>query len=224
MTYGRREVVVFQVERYLLYLHVSLLSVRLSGLGVNLGAGPIRRYSDLLAGREVINVDINPAFKPDVVADVGSLPLRDESVNFALCTQVLGDIEEPLRLLLEAKRVLKPGGYLLLTESLTCELHDEPYDYWRFTRHGLESLCRRAGLEVVVMAQRGGFYATLSQLLTRYLIDKLRLYERPLLASLLNKAFRLLGRFSLRLDASDNSPSNRKFSLGWSVLARKPGV
>lgn len=214
-------VVVFQIERFLLRLQVEALSTKLKGLGINLGAGPIRRYEDLLLGREIVNIDINPSYRPEMVADAQKLPIKDNSVNFVLCTQVLGDVENPLEPIFEIRRVLKPGGYLLLTESQTCEEHDQPLDFWRFTKYGLEKLCEKGGLRVVEVLQRGGFYSTITQLIIRYLIDKLNLYNRRSLAKLFNKVFRLIGRFTMKLDYLDQSFPNKRHALGWCLLAQK---
>ena len=44
----------------------------------------------------------------------------------------------------EAHRVLRPGGMLLLEFTQMVPLHDEPWDFYRFTRYGAEHLLRAA--------------------------------------------------------------------------------
>jgi len=63
---------------------------------------------------------------------------------------------EPLALLAEAHRVLRPGGALLLEFTQMAPLHDEPHDYFRFTRYGAAHLLERAGFEPLDFIPIGG--------------------------------------------------------------------
>ena len=38
------------------------------------------------------------------------------------------------------------------------EMHDEPNDYWRFTKFGLRYLFENVGFKIIVINQRGGFF------------------------------------------------------------------
>jgi ubiquinone/menaquinone biosynthesis C-methylase UbiE len=66
-------------------------------------------------------------------------------VDAVLSTQVLEHVADPLSVLAEFFRVLKPDGRLWLTAPFVWYLHEEPYDYYRFTSHGLRFLLERAG-------------------------------------------------------------------------------
>jgi len=68
-------------------------------------------------------------------------------------------LPEPGRMLAEAHRVLKPGGMLILEFTQMVPLHDEPHDYFRFTRYGAEYLLRQAGFELVEAVPVGGLWA-----------------------------------------------------------------
>lgn len=96
---------------------------------------------------------------PDVVADALRLPLASASFDTVLCTQVLEHVAEPATLLREARRVLRPGGTLLLTAPQYNGLHEEPRDFFRYTRYGLEHLIGSAGLQVQEVKPIGGFIA-----------------------------------------------------------------
>jgi SAM-dependent methyltransferase len=85
-------------------------------------------------------VDIDPARKPDVVADAHALPFPDASFELVLCTEVLEHLVNPPQAIAEMYRVLTPGGTLILTTRFVYPLHDAPHDYFRFTRFGLEKL------------------------------------------------------------------------------------
>jgi hypothetical protein len=68
-------------------------------------------------------------------------------------------LSQPLGMLVEAHRVLKPGGALILEFTQMVPLHDEPHDYFRFTRYGAEWLLRQAGFEPVTFVPVGGLWA-----------------------------------------------------------------
>ena len=62
----------------------------------------------------------------------------------------------------ELNRVLTPGGTLWLTAPLFYAEHERPYDYYRYTRYGLEHLLDRAGFTVREVEWMEGYLGTLS--------------------------------------------------------------
>lgn len=133
------------------------------GRVLDLGCGS-RPYERFLNGRvaEWVAVDYPAGGHPraervDVFADAMSLPLASETFDTLLCTHVLEHVCEPLELLREACRVLKPGGRLVLTAPQYNGLHGEPRDYFRYTRYGLDHLARKAGFQVECIQPIGGF-------------------------------------------------------------------
>ncbi len=63
-------------------------------------------------------------------------PILDETVDVVLCTETLEHVPEPSVFLAEALRVLKHGGWLLLTVQFAARWHYILHDYWRFTPSG----------------------------------------------------------------------------------------
>jgi hypothetical protein len=57
--------------------------------------------------------------------------------------------------------VLRPGGWLVLSAPFYWPLHEEPHDYFRFTRYGLEHLMREAGFTRIEVRPDGGDHARL---------------------------------------------------------------
>src|SRR5207302_8350604 len=94
----------------------------------------------------------------DVVCDLTQLPMASELFDTILCTQVLEHVPNPQLVLAEFVRVLKPGGRLFLTVPQSWEIHEAPRDYFRFTRYGLDVLFQSAGLDVVTINPRGGYF------------------------------------------------------------------
>lgn len=99
----------------------------------------------------------HPHAQPDVIADGMKLPLADQAFDTVLCTQVLEHVPEPVELLREAWRVLRPGGYLVLTAPQYNALHGEPEDFYRYTKYGLDHLAKKVGFSVRRIEPIGGF-------------------------------------------------------------------
>jgi SAM-dependent methyltransferase len=94
----------------------------------------------------------------DVVGDLLRMPLRDAAVDVVLCTETLEHIAEPGAFLRETARVLRPGGRLFLTAPLQFREHQEPHDYFRYTRHGVRRLLDAAGFAVESIDPEGGYF------------------------------------------------------------------
>ena len=75
---------------------------------------------------------------------------------------MLEHLPEPLRVIEELGRVLKPGGTLWLSAPLFYAEHEKPYDFFRYTQFGLRQLFEDAGFEIVEIAWLEGYFGTLS--------------------------------------------------------------
>jgi SAM-dependent methyltransferase len=95
-------------------------------------------YSHLFPNR--VGFDVEAGKGVDVVGDAHSLPFPENKFDAILCTEVLEHLHTPEKAIAEMKRVLKPGGQLVLTTRFIFPLHDTPCDYYRFTKYGLRHL------------------------------------------------------------------------------------
>jgi SAM-dependent methyltransferase len=93
----------------------------------------------------------------DHVCDITQIPLPDASFDVILCAEVLEHVLEPVAVVREFSRLLKPGGQLWLTTPHGAYLHMEPYhfncgltEYWY--RHWLPEL----GLTLESITYQGG--------------------------------------------------------------------
>ncbi|MBN1296621.1 class I SAM-dependent methyltransferase [bacterium] len=101
----------------------------------------------------------------DVLARLERLPFPGDVFDHVICTQVLEHVPEPDVILRELGRVLKPGGYLLLTAPLGFGEHQIPYDYFRYTRYGLRYLLEKVGFDVHRIEPRGGYFRYMAVML-----------------------------------------------------------
>ncbi len=111
---------------------------------LNVGAGgtigeAVERAAVAIAA-PLVTIDADAQRGPGVVADAVRLPFADGAFEGVVCAEVLEHLSRPRLALGEIRRVLRPGGHLLLTTRFLFPLHDRPNDFFRFTRHGLELL------------------------------------------------------------------------------------
>lgn len=112
-----------------------------------------------------VTIDIDPARKPDVVGDAHKLPFADGEFKTVLCTEVLEHLKDPRLAISEMRRVLAPGGTLILTTRFVYPLHDTPHDYFRYTKYGLTELF--TDWEIVELIPEVGTFSTIGVLLQR---------------------------------------------------------
>lgn len=101
----------------------------------------------------------------DVICPANKIPLPSESFDTALSTQTIEHVEDPQGLINEAYRLLKPGGHFILSGPMYWPLHEEPYDFFRFTKYGFSSLLKNAGFAVEEESANGGKWALCGQAL-----------------------------------------------------------
>lgn len=105
----------------------------------------------------------------DIVGTAYEIPVPDESFDTILCTAVLEHLEEPGAALGEARRVLRPTGTAIYVAPLIWHLHEEPRDFFRYTKHGLSYLFRQAGFEIEEIRPLAGFWVSMGQAFVYYL-------------------------------------------------------
>lgn len=133
------------------------------GRALDAGAGR-QAYRGIIARRAASyeSLDRDAALDPDHVGDAEDIPLPDASFDAVVCTQVIQHTPQPWRAVAEMARVLRPGGRLVLTAPHLVWLHNEPYDYFRFTPHGLRHMAEQAGLVVERVEPVGGWVCFLA--------------------------------------------------------------
>jgi hypothetical protein len=87
---------------------------------------------------------------------VYDIPKPKGSIDIATLFMVMEHLNEPKAALTEVSRVLKKGGYVMLTTVQYWHTHNHPSDYLRYTKAGLEYYCKEAGFKVVDIWSMGG--------------------------------------------------------------------
>lgn len=191
----------------------------LKGRLLDVGCGN-KPYASILRCSEHIGVDVatspHDSARFDFTYDGKGLPFGDEDFDSVLCTEVLEHCPEPRALMREIRRVLRPGGHALITVPMVFHHHEEPYDYGRFTRYGIEALAAAAGLEMLWVRPRGGLYTVAVSLL--YATAGYSISRRPF-SDIIYWLLWPIAECALALDRRGQSA--RVISLGWQMLARR---
>ena len=91
-----------------------------------------------------------------------SIPVEDERYDLVLLTQVLEHLPDPLAVLKELHRVLRPGHRVWLSQPFYYEEHEQPYDFYRYTQFGLKYLLEGAGFKIEEIFWLEGYMGTLA--------------------------------------------------------------
>ena len=150
----------------------------------------------------------------DVIGDLASLPFRSAVFDACLSVVTLEHVARPRRVVCEMARSLAPGGRILIVAPLEWEEHQQPHDYFRYTRFGLEMLLQEAGLGEISITPVGGFF----RLLSRRLFNALQFFPGPLVFI----AVIFLVPPALILPLFEPLDRKRHFTLGFICSARKP--
>lgn len=119
----------------------------------------------------------------DFIADVRDMePVPSDTFDVLLCSQVLEHVTQPDKAIAEMKRVLRPGGRLVLTVPFLSRLHEEPVDYFRFTEYGVASLLEGAGFQVEQILPAGSIFCFLGHQASTLLVCSV--WDVPLLKDL----------------------------------------
>lgn len=94
--------------------------------------------------------DVGAGLDVDVVADGHALkPFKKEEFDAYIAISVYEHLRQPWVAAKAAKRVLKPGGILLVVTHQTFPLHGYPSDFFRFSDVALASIFEDCGFEIV---------------------------------------------------------------------------
>ncbi|CAG9172359.1 class I SAM-dependent methyltransferase [Cupriavidus respiraculi] len=195
-------------------------SRRIDGFKLHLGSGNVP-----CRDAHVLSVDILPTPNADLVAEAEALPFADNSLAWVESDAVFEHLYDPMAAIAEVRRILKPGGAMLIDTAFMQSYHGFPGHYLNMTPQAVETLLvddfellesrvpfkDRPSLNIEVSIQR--------------LIDGLPLAHRHELlgmpVSRLLAALRDLNTARTWFDASSEY-TNRSLGAGTMVIAAKP--
>lgn len=116
---------------------------------LDVGAGELQ-FRDVLEQFYLAAIDFYPYAGVNVVCDLNrNLPFRDSSADIIVLSNMLEHSAEPNILLAECNRVLKSGGVILGSVPFMIDIHQRPYDYYRYTDINLNYLFEKHGFRKI---------------------------------------------------------------------------
>jgi SAM-dependent methyltransferase len=144
--------------------------VYLKGKVLNAGAG-MRGLSAVVDG-ELVNQDI-PRERREanihIYSPIHEIPVTDDHFDAVVCNAVLEHVSNPIDVVREIHRVLKPGGYLYLCVPFLQPEHLDPGDFQRYTKDGLRKLVTDQGFSVLKVEGVHSVYLTLAWIIEEWL-------------------------------------------------------
>lgn len=158
----------------------------------------------------------------DVICLATEIPLPANSKDTVFSTQVIEHVADHRKLLSEAQRILKPGGYLIVSGPMAWEHHEVPYDFFRFTRHGFQWLLETHGFTPVEITANGGKWALVGQLMLNSIRSSLE-KKTPLRRVFAGFyfVFRLKWLINALFSFLDKHDKDESSTLNFVVVARK---
>jgi SAM-dependent methyltransferase len=90
-------------------------------------------------GVRLLSIDIDPAAKPDIVADAHDLHMiATDSADGVITSSVLEHVRDPWKVVSEIERILKPGGIVHIGVPFVYRFHADPDDFWRVSYKGID--------------------------------------------------------------------------------------
>ncbi|MBN1182939.1 MAG: class I SAM-dependent methyltransferase [Bacteroidales bacterium] len=165
--------------------------------------------------------------KLDIISDITSIPEPDNSFDAIMCIEVFEHIPDPISAIKEFSRLLKPGGYLILTAPFVSGTHFAPYHFYTgFNRYFYEKHLPDNGFKITELSQNGNYFYFIKEELRRILGEfdtilkasnmrtkgRLNLFNKITIILLIRKLTKLSDRATEQDDF---------FTTGFHVVARK---
>lgn len=172
----------FSVDSF--YLKVAPTWNR-NSICIDVGGKKTHKKGDFIIENYINNpiyVNIDPKVTPDIVCDACNMPFQNDYADILICSEMIEHVEEPVEVIKEMYRVLKPGGKIFICVPFSMHIHGLPCDYGRYTEVWWQSQIERIGFSNIEIARQGGYYATRLNMNKRYFKIMRRRHRRnPLL-------------------------------------------
>jgi len=200
--------------RKILYKELSNLS--LTGEVLDLGGSKKSGYHELLKGEHRVTVvNLDKETGADLCFDLEKpFPIKDGEYDAVLCVNILEHIYHYREFLGECRRVLKPGGTLIVAVPFLVQVHPSPHDYFRYTGEALQKMLEEVDFKDISIKPIGsGVGLAAAQLL----YNALRIQPLRILVELLGKTF----DSTVSLIKKENFLSGKNYPLGYVAISER---
>ena len=121
-------------------------------------------YKPYVSCDRYVTADITPSVTQciDLLILPGEkLKIADASFDLILLLDVLEHVPDPTYVFAELRRLIKPGGSIIISLPFIVREHETPNDYRRYTYFGIKKLISDNGAEILRFEKIGNVYYTL---------------------------------------------------------------
>jgi SAM-dependent methyltransferase len=164
----------YYIIRRGLYKSILYFSDSISGKTLDFGCGSKPYESIFKSVTHYVGVDIEKSghnhkdSKVDLFYDGKTLPFSNASFDSVICFEVLEHVFNINEVISEIKRVLKPGGYLLISVPFAWDEHEAPYDFARYTSFGIQYIFEKNNFEIIELRKTTNYFLAIIQILINY--------------------------------------------------------
>jgi SAM-dependent methyltransferase len=201
----------------------SQIKIYAQGRLLDLGCGKVplyEVYKDYVS--ENVCIDWGQTLHKNPYLDFESdlnkpLPFNDNEFDTIILSDVLEHLRNPELLWSEMYRVLKGGGRLIMNVPFYYWLHEEPYDYFRYTKYALKAMAEDVGFSIVLLKSIGGVPEILADLTAKNVI------KIPVIGSTIAMFIQFLIKNFVRTKIGKKVSTNtgKKFPLGYCMIVEK---
>lgn len=175
------------IEKYKIYYN---------GIVVDLGCGEAP-YKEFICQycNKYIGVDWSKSLhnsKADVISDLNKeINLQSEFADVVISFSVMEHLYNPQVFLNEAYRIIKHNGKLIIQIPWQWWIHEEPYDYYRYSPYILKKMLETSGFQNINIEPMCGFFSMIT-LKTNYFMCRvigLKIIKKLRLTKFLNILF-----------------------------------
>jgi SAM-dependent methyltransferase len=148
---------------------ITAFAPQLKGRLLDFGCGS-KPYRSLFETAEYIGLDFqgeghsHENEQIDVFYDGHNLPFPSEHFDSVFTSEVFEHVFNLDEIIPEIKRVMKPGGLILVTCPFTIAEHEQPNDYARYSSFALKHLFTKHDFEIIHYEKIGNEFETIMQL------------------------------------------------------------
>ncbi len=198
-------------------LYRELEKHELTGRVLDVGGDSRSGYHALLRGEKKVEVvNLSRETGAEHIFDLEEkFPLPDASYDGVICMNIMEHIYNHEQFLSECRRILKPGGKILLAVPFIMQVHPSPHDYFRYTDETLKKIFADAEFHNVQVTPIGKGPFTAASHVAHNVLSKV-----PLLAQAHGLVSSVLDDVLVGLDKKQTFSTNR-YPLGYLVAAVK---
>lgn len=204
------------------FLKEKLVNISNKSTVVDLGCGE-SPFGDLLERfHTCLKVDFTPYDGVNIVANLNErFPIRSNYADIVIASNTLEHLPDTESFLKECFRILKPGGSIIITVPFLIPLHQEPFDFLRFTEYQLKYLLEKSEFsEIKIMPLSNFFeiyYATQNAFLNASINQ-----QKKLIFKIFLRIFRKIQfLMTMLMSIFFKNVEDKQYPKGYGIVAKK---